>query len=145
MSTGFDFAERRVVDAPNMAAEALTKPAPPNVEPGTELTYFMRITDGGTSNTWFKLDDFSFGASAETSWVKGSGASVGKPLPEAFELTLGSGVAQSAFTMGLLQGTQLDRVEIEAYAGDPARSGGSGIQFQQRFCHGCKDQRRRRW
>jgi hypothetical protein len=64
MSTGFDFAERRVVDAPNMAAEALTKPAPPNVEPGTELTYFMRITDGGTSNTWFKLDDFSFGASA---------------------------------------------------------------------------------
>ncbi|MFC0169844.1 cadherin-like domain-containing protein, partial [Pseudoduganella danionis] len=41
----------------------------PNVEPGTKLTYFMRITDGGTSNTWFKLDDFSFGASAETSWV----------------------------------------------------------------------------
>jgi VCBS repeat-containing protein len=94
----------------------------PNVEPGTKLTYFMRITDGGTSNTWFKLDDFSFGASAETSWVKGNGASVGKPLPEAFELTLGSGVAQSAFTMGLLQGTQLDRVEIEAYAGDPARA-----------------------
>ncbi|MYN45237.1 tandem-95 repeat protein [Pseudoduganella sp. FT93W] len=119
--TGFDLTKQQAETPPTMVAEALSKPAAPSVEPGSDLTYYMRYTDGSNNTGWVKLDGFSFGASAETSWIKGSGAAVGKPQPEAFELSLGSGAAQAAFTKAIMQGTHLQRVEIEAYAGDPAR------------------------
>lgn len=113
---GYDLSSLQAISVPSPTADALQKPLL-DTAAGTPLTYYMRYTDNaGKVSGWMAIDSFFWGADASVSNVRGLGISVGKATPEAFNLQLGTGLAQASFTTALLKGIDFASVEIEAYS-----------------------------
>ncbi|WP_373987188.1 Ig-like domain-containing protein [Duganella sp. BuS-21] len=85
-----------------------------SVPENTDLRYYLRYTDGGTSK-WVQIDGFSFGVDAEVGITKGAGVIVANPVQQAFTIQLGTGKALADFTLNLLNGSDIGTIEIEAH------------------------------
>lgn len=113
-SVGFNFLANTKLNVPTVNAEATTKAPLPTVPQDSDLTYYMRYTDGGVSK-WMEIDAFSFGVDAEVVVTKGAGMTVDEPQQEAFTIQLGTGKALADFTLNLLTGSDIGTIEIEAH------------------------------
>ncbi|MHA4871786.1 type VI secretion system tube protein Hcp [Duganella sp. PWIR1] len=111
-SVGFDFGANTKLSVPTAIAEA-TKAPQQTVPENSDLTYYMRYTDGGTSK-WLEIDGFSFGVDAEVGIAKSVGMVVKSLAPETFAVQLGTGKALADFTLNLLTGSDIGTIEIEA-------------------------------
>jgi type VI secretion system secreted protein Hcp len=97
------------------------------VEQGAELKHYLHYTTSGLDQ-WVEIDGYTIGAEAEHSNLKGSGAAVGKPAPDAFTLTLGDGRAATDFTSAILQGKKIDNVDVVSYV-----STANGLKLVQQY------------
>jgi len=112
---GYDLSTLTSISPPAPTAEALSAPLT-DTQAGTPLSYYLRYTDSaGKTSGWMSIDGFSWAGSADVTILKGAGASVSKPLPQAFSFQLGTGQAQASFANALFKGAGFDSVEIEAY------------------------------
>ncbi len=67
---------------------------------------------------WIRVSSLDWKATAQSSWVSGSGASVGKPMPDFLQLGLPSGTWSQHFVRLITQGKALASVLINGYASD---------------------------
>ena len=109
----------------NIVASNLTG-ATPNPAADADLNHLATITpsDAGLQyyvhidgvDGWFSLGSFSMGYSADTNYLKGTGASVGKPVPTAVTFG-GLGINEMLTTLlkNMTQGTAIHNIQVEAY------------------------------
>jgi len=70
--------------------------------------------DFAGANGWSELGACSWSISADSSWTKGGGASVGKPTSGSFKLTRRTDVATPAILKDITSGNAVDTIEIAA-------------------------------
>ncbi len=81
---------------------------------------------------WNTASGYSWGVTAESSWTKGGGASVGKPDPGKFEIIRRIDAASPGILVAITTGQSIDNVVLVAR--DPAKSGTDPV-IQYEFTH----------
>ncbi|HEX7860965.1 MAG TPA: type VI secretion system tube protein Hcp [Verrucomicrobiae bacterium] len=84
--------------------------------PGESKDEVFRGAEG-----WNQVASFQWAVTADTSWTKGGGASVGKPSPQSFEVTRKVDAASAGLLRAILTGTSFSTVEVVVR--DHSRSG----------------------
>jgi type VI protein secretion system component Hcp len=67
---------------------------------------------------WIRVSSLDWEVQADTSWVRGSGATVGKPNPGPIDLVLATGTWSRHFVRAIVAGSAFPNVVIDATASD---------------------------
>lgn len=78
---------------------------------------------------WIEIGDWSWDIEAETSFLKGSGAAVGKPTPGTFSITHPYDTAAPAIMTRIVMGTHFDEVQLVMLKQTGAADGKGEIYF----------------
>ncbi|HRD83852.1 MAG TPA: type VI secretion system tube protein Hcp [Rubrivivax sp.] len=108
--------------------------------PGNAFIKFEGVTEGEStheshpgSSGWNEINDWSFTASADTSFLKGSGAAVGKPVPEAISVSKPFDKASPVIMKKLIQGTSFTKVYLVMLKQTGAEDGKGEVYFAMTF------------
>lgn len=104
--------------------------------PGNAFIQFKGVTTGESkadthkgTDGWNEITDWSWDIEAETSFLKGSGAAVGKPTPGTFSITHPYDTAAPAIMTRIVQGTHFDEVQVVMLKQTGGSSGQGEIYF----------------
>lgn len=108
--------------------------------PGNAFIKFATVTKGesthethvGTSG-WNEITDWSWDIEAETSFLKGSGAAVGKPTPGNFSITKPYDTASPIIMKKIVQGTSFTDVWLHMLKQTGAEDGKGEVYFSMHF------------
>jgi type VI secretion system secreted protein Hcp len=104
--------------------------------PGNAFIKFKEVTEGESlqdthpgSKGWIEIGDWSWDIEAETSFLKGAGASVGKPTPGQMSFSHYYDMASPAIMSRIVQGTHFAEVHIVMLKQTGAKSGKGEVYF----------------
>lgn len=104
--------------------------------PGNAFIQFKGVAKGESladshkgSDGWNEITDWSWDIEAETSFLKGSGAAVGKPTPGTFSITHPYDTAAPAIMTRIVMGTHFDEVQLVMLKQTGAADGKGEIYF----------------
>lgn len=104
--------------------------------PGNAFIKFSDVSEGESQqethpgkNGWIEIGDWSWDIEAETSFLKGAGASVGKPTPGTLSFSHYFDTASPTIMNRIVQGTHFAEVYIVMLKQTGAKSGDGEVYF----------------
>lgn len=108
--------------------------------PGNAFIWFDGVTPGESthdshpgSGGWNEINDWSWDIEADTSFLKGSGAAVGKPTPGNFSVSKPYDLASPVIMSKIVQGTSFATVRVAMLKQTGAADGKGEVYFAATF------------